>query len=109
MTDKLYVIVRTDLLAGQQAVQAAHALRQFAEEHPETERAWFQRSNTLAMLAVPDEEALHRLLSRAGDRGIRASIFREPDIDNQLTAVVLEPNEQARRLCRGMPLALQDP
>lgn len=109
MTDKLYVIVRTDLRAGQQAVQAAHALRQFVEEHPETERAWFRRSNTLAMLAVPDEEALRCLLARADDRGIRTSIFREPDIDNQLTAIVLEPNERARRLCKGMPLALQDP
>jgi len=32
---KLYLITREDLPPGQQAVQAAHALREFGEHHPD--------------------------------------------------------------------------
>jgi hypothetical protein len=52
---KLFLVVRADLPAGAQAVQAAHAMRAFADEHREIEAHWFTSSNTLAFLAVPDE------------------------------------------------------
>jgi peptidyl-tRNA hydrolase len=102
--DKLYLVTRGDLPAGQQAVQACHALRQFVEEHPEVERAWFAGSSHLALLAVADEGELARLLVEARDRGLLAAAFREPDLGDALTAVALEPG--ARRLLRRLPLAL---
>lgn len=107
MTAKLTVVVRSDLSAGQQAVQAMHAQRQFAADHPDVERSWFEQSNTLALLCVADEEALCQVLRMASDRGIRCSIFREPDIGDRMTAICLEPSEGARRLCRGFSLALK--
>jgi hypothetical protein len=55
LNDKLYLITRADLIPGSQAVQACHAARQFAADYPEIEREWFERSNYLAFLAVPDE------------------------------------------------------
>lgn len=103
---KLYLISRSDLRPGQQAVQAAHAMRQFAADHPELDKEWFERSNTLAFLTVPDERSLVRLIHRAEDRDLRVSLFREPDLDNSLTAIALEPGQTSQRLCRNLPLAL---
>lgn len=55
MADKLVLVTRSDLRPGQQAVQAAHALQQFNMDFPDTVKAWVERSNTLALLVVPDE------------------------------------------------------
>jgi peptidyl-tRNA hydrolase len=104
-TSKLYLIVRADLSAGQQAVQAAHALRQFAAEHPEVDQEWFLVSNTLAFLEVPDERALGVLLERAATREFPVAAFFEPDRDYELTALAMGPS--ARKLCSGLVLALQ--
>ena len=104
---KLTLVVRADLPPGSQACQAAHAARAFHDEHPEVEEAWFRASNTLALLSVPDEPALQRLLNRALDRGIRVSSFREPDLVDQLTAICLEPGKPSRKLCERLPLALR--
>lgn len=106
---KMTVVVRADLSIAQQAVQGMHALRQFVADHPETDLHWFRTSNTLAFLAVPDEEALERLLAKAGDRGIRTSIFKEPDIGDRLTAACFEPGANTRRVCGGLPKALLEP
>jgi len=102
--DKLILVTRADLPAGDQAVQAAHALTEFLVEHPEVAREWHDASNTLAFLSVPDEDALERLRERAFDHDIRASIFREPDLGDSLTAVALEPS--GSKLVRSLPLAL---
>lgn len=104
-TEKLYLVTRTDLSPGQRAVQAAHALRAFVEEHPETDKAWFQSSNYLALLEVPGERQLSNLLERARFQGLPASGFREPDRENELTAIALGPG--AKKICRGLPLALR--
>ncbi len=101
---KIYLVVRGDLPAGLQAVQAAHALRQFVEEHPETDRAWFEQSNTLALLALPNEATLGVLLVRASRHKVPVSAFREPDRGNELTAIALGP--QGKQLTKHLPLAL---
>ena len=102
--EKLFVVVRADLPPAQQAVQAIHAARQFAAEHPEQELSWFTGSNHLALLSVESEEDILRLASLASGRSIRLSVFREPDLGNSITAVALEP--KAKALCRAIPLAL---
>jgi len=101
---KLYLVVRRDLSPGQQAVQACHAMREFVAEHKETDLSWYMSSNHLALLSVQDEAELHRLVNRAARRGVRFSLFREPDRNDELTAIALEP--AARRLCQDLPLAL---
>lgn len=55
MIEKLFVIVRADLAQGPQAVQAIHAAIAFVHEHPALEGDWHLKSNTLALLTVPDE------------------------------------------------------
>jgi len=101
---KLYLVTRSDLPAGQQAVQAAHALREFSAQHPEVDRHWYETSNHLAILVVPNEEALFRLVERAEVQGLKVSVFKEPDRDHETTAIALEP--EAKRLCKNLPLAL---
>lgn len=62
MAEKLFLVTRADLPAGQQAVQAAHAFREFVNEHGDIEGDWYRTSNHLAFLSVADEPALERLL-----------------------------------------------
>ena len=106
MCDKLILVTRSDLSPAQQAVQTAHALRAFVEEHPAEDERWFTQSNTLALLSVEDEHALHQLWCHALDEGVKASGFMEPDLDGAITALALEPGSGSRRLTRGLPLAL---
>lgn len=93
---------------GYQAVQSTHALRQFTAEHPERDREWFENSNYLGLLSVANEECLHELVTQAELKGIKYSIFREPDIDNQITAVALEPGNKSKKLCARLKLALSN-
>ena len=106
MVERLHLVVRGDLPPGAQAVQAVHAARQFAFEHAEVEQRWFDTSNTLALLAVPDEVSLLELLELAGRSGARVSVFREPDLGGAATAIAVEPGAKGRRLCRRLPRAL---
>ncbi len=102
---KLYVVVREDMPPGDQAVQAIHAARQFAADHPEVEGSWFRESNHIAFLSVPDLRALDDLLDRARRRGIPSSCFTEPDMGGARTAAAMPP--EARRICSGLPKALR--
>ncbi len=103
---KLFLITRRDLDPGQQAVQAAHALQEFNIQHPDLARDWHGKSNILAFLSVEDERALGVLLRKARDRIVPVSAFREPDRQNELTALAL--GYDGRRLVRNLPLALQE-
>lgn len=61
-------------------------------------------SNTLCLLAVNNEETLKALADRATREGFSVSRFYEPDRENELTAIALEP--AAKRICKGLDLAL---
>ncbi len=103
--DRLYLVTRSDLEPGPQAVQAAHALREFAALHPELDKHWYTTSNTLAFLAAKDETSLEKLIEKATAKGVACAPFREPDLDNALTAVAFAPD--ARRILSHLPLALR--
>lgn len=105
--DKLYIITRADLEPGYQAVQSIHAAIQFKFEHPEISVNWFENSNYLGLLSVANEGELVALTERAKELGISYSIFREPDIDNQITAIALAPGQKSKKLCSRFPLALR--
>jgi hypothetical protein len=61
-------------------------------------------SNFIVLVTVPDEQALSEVVTSASSRGLRVSLNWEPDVDDQLTAIVLEPSPEARRLCSAFPL-----
>ena len=79
---KLYVVVRDDLSVPQKAVQAGHALAEFLIKN---ETSW--NNGTLVYLRVPNEEHLRKLSDRLDGYGMDYSVFREPDMDNELTAL----------------------
>lgn len=88
--------------------QSCHALRQFSEEHKDIDKEWFQKSNYLAVLAAKDERSLLKLIEKADSKGIKFSVFFEPDLEYQITAVALEPGIDSKRLCSNFRLALKD-
>lgn len=103
--DKLYVITRNDLNYGQQASQLCHALRQFNNDHPEIDRAWFENSNYICLLAVESEDDLIKLISKLEQLNLKYSKFNEPDYNNALTAICVEPGKNSKRILKNIKLA----
>ena len=103
-TEKLRIVTRRDLSLPVQAVQSGHASIDFQHQHPAEAREWQRNSNYLAFLTVADEAELIKLITKAILYGIKHTIFREPDIDNQITAVAFEPCEASRKLTSSCPL-----
>lgn len=105
--DRLYLITRSDLPPGARAAQLCHALREFVAVYPDHDRRWFETSNTLVLLEAENASELLVLRDRANDRDIPVVVFREPDLDNAITALAIGPS--GRRLVRDLPLALSGP
>lgn len=76
-------------------------------EDPASAGAWFAESNSLIILAVPDEAALYDLAARLRARGLCFVSFEEPDLGHELTALALRPCPEAARACSSLPLALR--
>jgi hypothetical protein len=72
---------------------------------PDLTGEWHRTSNTLILLAAPDELALGRLCADAAIAGLRTVRFHEPDLDGALTAAAFEP--AAHRLVSHLPLVLR--
>lgn len=87
-----------------QAVQSAHAAIDFQHAHPLEATEWQKNSNYLALLTVANEEDLFKLSEKASLRGIKYTIFREPDINNEITAIAFEPSDESRKLTSAFPL-----
>lgn len=105
---KLYVVVRRDLSPGAMACQAMHAMREFAFWHREIEYAWHISSNHLCLLEVEDVYELRTLIAEAELKGIKHSVFLEPDFEEQLTAATFEPTLKSRELLAGLQCAYKN-
>ena len=104
----MYVITREDITPGYQGVQSIHAGIQFVMEHPEFSKVWYKESNYLGWLSVADEATLIQLIEQAIIHGIPFSVFREPDIGDQITAIALAPGPKSKKLCGKLKLALKE-
>ena len=102
--NKLRVVSRRDLPIGTQALQSGHALADFQHQHQVEAKEWQTKSNYLVFLTVQDEEQLIKLITKAILTGIKHTIFREPDLGNQITAVAFEPSEASRKMMSSCPL-----
>ncbi len=90
--EKLYVLVRKDLPKSQQAVQGGHAVAEYLLR----DRSSSWDNGTLVYLAVKDEDELKSWGEIFDIACAWWAGFREPDRNNELTAIAtfLDKNEQ---------------
>ncbi len=100
----MYIVTREDLAPGEQLAQVAHAATEFVSQHPESAAEWRAMSNSLVVVATPDETSLVRLIDRALVAGVRPTVFREADYGDAVTAVALPTGKASRKLCANLPL-----
>ena len=98
--EKLYIVVREDLTPGLKIAQSAHALSSFEWKYPTVYKDWYETSNNLVVLQHADPEEIAKKLE---GEDFRVARFYEPDLDNQLTAISVEPS--ARKKLSSLRLA----
>lgn len=103
--EKLFVVIRNDLPPGLQLAQGIHAAIKYVLENEKAARKWYESSNNLAVLQVPDEKSLELLVNSALEEERVVAPFREPDLDESLTATAFEFG--ARGFLGSLPLALR--
>lgn len=104
---KLIVVSRKDLSPGYQATQAIHSSLQFAHEFPQIFNEW-KKDPYLAILSVENEQELLKLITKLEQSHIKFSIFKEPDIGDEITSICIEPSEKSRRITSSLPLMLKE-
>ena len=105
---KLVTVTRADLSDGYKAVQSTHAAINFIFEHPGRAGPWFHNSNYLIELEAKDENELKHLIHKCEYHQLAYTVFREPDIGNQITAIAIEPSKQTQKLVRKIPLLFKN-
>lgn len=91
-----------------QSTQCTHAAIEFIMKYPGESHEWYTQSNYLCQLSVENEQELEQLALKAESKGIKVVRFHEPDLNNELTAITLEPSDEARRLTSNLPLMLKE-
>jgi hypothetical protein len=89
----LYVFVRTDLPLPQQVIQAIHAAYESAGMFDDNTST----THSLVLCQIKSEKDLIKTSNRLDYYGIQHHIFKEPDIQNQQTALCTEPVTQDQR------------
>jgi len=92
-------VVRTDLPIGNQVSQLVHAA---GESSPGN----LPNDTHAVVLAARDEVELLKISERLYKRGIEHRLIREPDLENQATAIGVppQPREGVRRALSCFPL-----
>ena len=105
---KTNIVVRRDLRPGLQAAQAGHALTDLILKYTEQAKRWRDESNFLIILSVANEQELSELSRELSRTEMLWSGFREPDLNNSLTAVAVLPSRYTERFFENLPLALKE-
>jgi len=106
--NKLYTIVRSDIPAGAQVAQTAHAVAAFASAHPDQFKAWAEpEQRNIVCLVAPARAELESLLARLVAAGVACAAFRETDLGEELTGIACA--EEAAKLLSSLPLAGRAP
>lgn len=89
-------------------MQSGHALAKFCIENPISANDWHTKSQFLIYLSLKDETALSKFIFKLDRHNVCYSIFREPDLNNSITAIALEPSDVTKKLVQKFPLALNN-
>ena len=106
MQIKLTTIVRADLDPAYKIPQSIHAVTEFINNHKDIYSEWNLNSNCLCCL-----EASHLKMREIIDLlemlSIKYSVFLEPDIGNELTAITIQPLDSKihKQLFKNLNLA----
>lgn len=98
---RLYTVTRQDLPLVTQAVQSAHAAVEYAARYPGVAGC------VMVMLTVPDEPSLDLLAAKLELSEVDVERFREPGLDDALTAISAYGAVTAKKLAR-LPLLLRE-
>lgn len=101
--NRLYILIREDLSNAQKAVQAGHAIAQWMIEHHH-KHEW--HNGTLIYLTVPDEQVLTEWFEVAQIKQLPCSCFREPDMNDQMTAIAILADEKSKKMFAKLPMML---
>ena len=100
MKKKLYVIIRNDLPSKPyMACQGGHALAEWMLKNPGQVKEW--GNHTLIYLRVNNEEQLKFWIDVIEMSDGKCVIFREPDLENEITAIATYCNG---KLFKGLKL-----
>jgi hypothetical protein len=101
---KMYTLTRTDISIGQQALQANHAATQYTIEHnPHLYGEW--NNGSIINLGLGSEKSLRKWIRKLENLNIKYSIFREPDMNNEITSIgILHQGD----IFKGIPLLLDE-
>lgn len=90
----MYVIVRTDLSLSQQLVQSIHAAIEAYRQQKISDQ---EPHPSLVVCGIPNERQLLSTFTEISSTHIPVTIFREPDLENQATAIATGLLEQKDR------------
>lgn len=92
---------------GYKVVQSAHVLAEFAVQHHEQFKEWHHSSNYLCCLESSKCRMLE-LIDYLSLLKIKYSVFTEPDIGNEMTAVAIESlsKEDHKKIFKKFKLTL---
>lgn len=95
-----------------QVAQACHAAFRLSYHCPMHLHKWMREGHeSLVVLAVPNERELVRMRERlmVGPAACEVISVTEPDLDYQLTAIAITPNDWSWRVLSHLKLALSAP
>lgn len=99
------MVTHRQLSSGYQTAQTAHVAAEFVLQLPEVAKTWNSLSGYLIVLEADDTAHLAALEEQAAALGIRVVGFREPDLDDELTALAFTPGAATRRLLSNLGCA----
>lgn len=99
---KIYIVTNGELSAGYQTAQVAHVIAEYCFLNVEAATTWDAESGSLIVLETDTAEALYNLRDEANALNIQMHIFREPDIGDEITAVLFTPGEATVNLLKGL-------
>jgi hypothetical protein len=99
----LVIITRDDISNGYKSVQSTHSIAEFAYFFREEFEKWKQESNSIICLSVKNEQELLKLFNNFKD-STPTILFREPDVNNEITSICLLGKENVRKRLKHLPL-----
>ena len=97
---RIYSLTRMDISDGQKTVQSGHSIAQYIIDHnPHQTNEW--SNGSIINLGLGSLKSLNRWVKKLETLDIAYSIFREPDMNNEITSIAIlhEGN-----IFKGIPL-----